>query len=262
MHGIHIDDKGDVWLAGAGEDDNVVLHYTQNGKYKAHFGRRTQWLGNLDKQTLGKPSDVYHDVKTGVVYVADGYINRRVLQFSSSDYKFLNYFGAHGSTPKPVLSKKRENHLDLSAGLFNTESKEFSDIIHCVVPSDDGLLYVCDRRHNRVQVFKRAEAADKQVEYITNLPVAPGSALAGTAADVAISPDQTFLYVADMVNGSIWIYKRDTLKLIGRIGKPGRQPGQFTWLHSITTDSKGNLYTTEVGGGMRVQKLSFVGMSH
>lgn len=261
MHGVYIDKKGDIWLAGAGDDDYVVLRYNSQGQYKGQFGKRGQWRGNLDQQTLGKPADVYHDEQTGVVYVADGYINRRVLGFSATDYSFLNYFGANATEPQPVPDKKRENHLDLSNGLFNSSADQFSDIVHCIVPSNDGLLYICDRRHNRVQVFKKDPTAAQGVQFVANLPVAPGSALAGTATDIALSPDQRFLYVADMVNGSIWVYKRDNLKLLGRIGKQGRQPGQFIWLHSLTTDSKGNLYTTEVGSGMRVQKLSLTGMS-
>ena len=35
----------------------------------------------------------------------------------------------------------------------------------------------------------------------------------------------------------------------------GRQPGQFKWVHNIAIDSKGNLFTAEVGFGRRVQKF-------
>ena len=43
-------------------------------------------------------------------------------------------------------------------------------------------------------------------------------------------------------------------------GDGGRQPGQFFGVHSIATDSAGNLYTTETFEGKRVQKLVNLGL--
>jgi DNA-binding beta-propeller fold protein YncE len=130
--------------------------------------------------------------------------------------------------------------------------------VHCVNQSSDGLIYVCDRRNNRVQIFKREKSGDISFEH--NLVVAAPTGGVGSATDVAFSPDETYLYVADMMNGRIWIYERESLTLLGSIGRNGRYPGQFTWLHSIDTDSDGNLYTTEVNTGRRVQKLIFEGV--
>jgi len=43
-------------------------------------------------------------------------------------------------------------------------------------------------------------------------------------------------------------------------GDGGRQPGQFFAVHSIATDSAGNIYTTETYEGKRVQKFLYKGM--
>ena len=48
---------------------------------------------------------------------------------------------------------------------------------------------------------------------------------------------------------------RETGELLNQWGRHGRQPGQFKWVHNIAIDSKGNLYTAEVGFGRRVQKF-------
>jgi len=260
IHGIFIDHRGDVWLAGNGNDDHVVLHYDSKGNYKGQFGRRGRTAGNLDKTSLGKPADIYLQPQSELVFVADGYLNRRVISFQHQGYQFNNYFDAYAEPPKPISEKERETHLTLSDGLFNQNSHQFSDIVHCVVPSNDGLLYVCDRRHNRFQVFKPDPTAPQGVRFIASVPVAAGTALAGTVTDIAFSPDQTYLYAADMANSTIWIYRRDNYKLVGKIGRAGRQAGQFTWLHSLAADSKGNLYATEVGTGMRIHKLRFTGV--
>ena len=81
----------------------------------------------------------------------------------------------------------------------------------------------------------------------------------GTASDIAFSPDNKYMYVADMMNGRVWILWHDTYEVLGSFGRPGRYPGQFTWLHSVVVDSQGNLYTSEVNTGRRVQKFVLSG---
>ena len=64
-----------------------------------------------------------------------------------------------------------------------------------------------------------------------------------------------------MMNGRIWILWHDTYEVLGSIGRNGRYAGEFTWLHSIETDKDGNLYTSEVSTGQRVQKFVLTGFS-
>jgi sugar lactone lactonase YvrE len=81
--------------------------------------------------------------------------------------------------------------------------------------------------------------------------------LLGTAFSVAFSPDaaQRWLYVADAGNGRIHIFDRETLVERSSFGRIGRYAGQFVFLHNVAVDSRGNVYTAEVGTGRRVQKF-------
>ena len=127
--------------------------------------------------------------------------------------------------------------------------------MHCADLSNDGLVYVCDRPQNRIQVFTPEGEFVKEV-FIQSQP---GYA---SAWDVAFSqdPEQTYLYLADAPNAKIHIFLRETLEELTSFGDGGRQPGQFYGVHSIATDSQGNIYTTETFEGKRVQKFVYKGL--
>ena len=69
---------------------------------------------------------------------------------------------------------------------------------------------------------------------------------------------QRFIFTADGANGQVSTLLRDSGELIGQFGRHGRQPEQFKWVHNIAIDSKGNIYTAEVGFGRRVYKFERV----
>jgi DNA-binding beta-propeller fold protein YncE len=81
--------------------------------------------------------------------------------------------------------------------------------------------------------------------------------------DIAFSPDprQKYMYVADGENNQVHILDRQSLEVLTSFGDGGRQPGQFYGVHSIATDSKGNIYTTETYRGQRVQKFLYKGLA-
>jgi len=54
---------------------------------------------------------------------------------------------------------------------------------------------------------------------------------------------------------TIYILNRSNLQELGRLGRSGRMPGEFHWLHQVSVDSKGNIYTAEVDTGKRIQKF-------
>lgn len=68
-------------------------------------------------------------------------------------------------------------------------------------------------------------------------------------------PKMQHLFLADAGNAKVHIYDRRTLQEIGGFGRIGHYAGQFVFLHNVSVDSRGNVYTSEVGTGRRVQKF-------
>ena len=131
------------------------------------------------------------------------------------------------------------------------------NLVHGIRVSDDGLVYVADRRNNRIQVFTPDGTFVKE-NYVGRRDTAG----TGSAYGVALSrdPQQRFLYVADGSDDHIAILDRNTLETIGQIGRPGRKAGEFFHAHSIATDLKGNILVGE-SQGYRVQKFLYKGLS-
>ena len=84
----------------------------------------------------------------------------------------------------------------------------------------------------------------------------------GAIWDLAFSkdPEQRYIYVADGKNEKVYVVERKSLTLLTSFGDGGRQPGQFFGVHSIATDSTGNIYTTETYEGKRLQKFVYKGI--
>ena len=260
VHGLHVAEDGSLWIGGNGDGDHVVLNFSPEGEFLRSFGRRNATAGNFDRSTLGGPGDIATIPGTGEALVADGYINKRIIGFDSKG-QFTRYWGAYGASPD---DQTREGAFDQSQASSNSdggadpESKSFGDIVHCVVNGPDNRIYVCDRRNNRLQIFETDAQGDTR--FVKNVVIAASTGGTRTVSDVAFSPDGKYLYVADMMNGQVWILDAETHEALGALGRNGRYPGQFIWLHSVVVDSEGNIYTSEVSTGRRVQKFVFRGI--
>lgn len=247
-HGIHVDYKDNVWISSAGgprlgdRTENHLLKFSRDGTFLLQIGRRGASEGSLDTLNLNNAADMYVHPATNELFVADGYVNRRVIVFDADTGEFRRMWGAYGNPPDDSVSN-RPTYEGPGAAQFNT--------VHGIRVSDDGLVYVADRRNNRVQVFTI------DGEFQTEVFIARPTRLLGTAFSVAFSEDseQRYLYVADAGNGRIRIFDRQTLEEVGSFGRIGHYAGQFVFLHNVAVDSEGNVYTAEVGGGRRVQKF-------
>ena len=242
-HGIHVDAEGNVWVAGNDPVDNQVLKFTRDGKFLMQIGRPGKSEGSNSERQLGRPAHMDTDLAASEVFIADGYGNHRVVVFDAKTGAYKRHWGAYGGIP----NDDKLPPYDPSA----SGSESFNNAVHCVRLSRDGFLYVCDRAHNRIQVFQ------KDGTFVREFFVERQTRSGGTTAEIAFSPDarQTYLYVADDPNGEVQILNRADGKPVGSFGRRGPNAGEFRSLHNIGSDSKGNIYTTEAGSGRRVQKF-------
>jgi DNA-binding beta-propeller fold protein YncE len=253
-HGITIDYQGNVWIGGnnrtpEGPQDDAILKFTQDGKFLLQIGKPGQSKGSNDLENLRQPAKMFVDPKTNELYVADGYGNHRVIVFDAETGIYKRHWGAYGTKPD-----------DANAGAYQPHdppARQFRNPVHCAQLSGDGLLYVCDRVNDRIQVFKPDGG------FVKEAFIEPGTLGSGAAWDIAFSrdPQQQFLYVADGENDKVHILDRASLEVLTSFGQGGRQPGEFYGVHSIATDSKGNIYTTETYRGQRVQKFVYKGLA-
>jgi len=180
------------------------------------------------------------------LYISDGYLNKRVVVYDSETLAFKRMWGAYGNEPS-----------DADPGPYNPDAlhdKQFRSPVHCVRIANDGQVYVCDRINDRIQVFT------KQGKFIKEFFIRPVTQSPGTISMIAFSRDagQEYLIVADPTNNVIWTLRRSDGEVLGSFGHDGRNAGQFHAVHSMTSDSAGNIYTGEVETGNRIQKFVLV----
>jgi DNA-binding beta-propeller fold protein YncE len=243
-HGIHVDKSGNVWLGGAAPTDRMVLKFTSDGRFLMQIGKRSSDpLDSLRTDILGRPAGIDVDEAAHEVYIADGYGNKRIIVYDSETGAFKRLWGAYGNKPS-----------DADPGPYTPgapPAQQFRNPVHCVHIAQDGLVYVCDRLNNRIQVFT------KMGKFIKEFSVRPETLGIGSAWDFAFSRDkeQSFLFVADGEDNVIWTLQRSDGNILGSFGHNGRNAGQFHWIHQIASDSAGNLYTGEVDTGKRIQRF-------
>jgi len=261
-HGIAIDPIGNMWIGGNGQSDSHILKFTRDGKFLKQLGRQgarrvapaagseepSYVGGSHDPVSFGRVAKISFDPPTNEAYVADGYLNKRVVVLDATTGERKRYWGAYGNEPD-----------DTDLGPYDPNAppaKQFRNPVHCAEPTHDRLLYVCDRVNNRIQVFQLDGT------FVKELIVAKETRGSGSVWDIALSPDpeQRYIYLTDGKNEKVYIIERQTLQILTSFGDGGRQPSQFYGVHSIAVDSQGNIYTTETYEGKRVQKFVYKGI--
>ena len=247
-HGVTVDHMDNVWIGGNGASDSHILKFARDGTFLLQLGRPGMRTGSNDRENFWRVAKLSIDADEDEVFVADGYGNRRVAVLDVRTGAFKHYWGAYGNQPDdgPLAPYSPDD----------PPAQQFRSPVHCAEISVDGLVYVCDRASDRIQVFQRDGT------FVTEAFIAPETLGSGSAWDIAFSSDaeQRFLYLADGSNKKVHILERATLEVLTTFGDGGRQPGQFVGVHSIATDSRGNIYTTETYEGKRLQKFVFVGI--
>jgi hypothetical protein len=267
------------WAPSFG-DDSQVLKFAADGTFIYQIGNAGMEGPDSEKIDGGPnntpqpylAADMSVDPSTNRLYIADGYGNRRILIVDAETGQYIGHFGAYGINP--VVDDPRAGVADTDVGPWaadyqagNMKPLFFRSPVHCATVSSDGRLYVCDRGNNRVQIFDlnapelgkvcaNPEAEVGKCGFLGEIHVAPQTA-SGTSGTAALSTDpaQSCLYIGDLANGTLYIVNRDNLTELDRIGRAGRQAGEFHWLHTLAVDSQGDIYTGEVDTGQRVQRF-------
>jgi hypothetical protein len=253
VHTIFVDREHNVWLAGAAPGD-TLLKFTLDGKFLSEFGHRGPIVerqgmiqDNQSKILLLGVSSAALDEDANEIFVADGYLNRRVIVFDLKTGAFKRGWGAYG---KPITEISNDPQPAHDPNDLHTA--DFKSPVHCVHISNDGLVYVCDRAGDRVQVFT------KQGKFLKEFHVANATMGAGSVGSVDFSGDaaQKYVFVADLQNGTVWQIDRQSGDIVGHISHKGEKPGEFFRAHVAAMDSKSNSYVGEIGDGSRVQKFA------
>ena len=267
-HGIYVDHNDHVWLGGGGEKDAHLLKFTRDGRFLLQIGRKGRNGGSNDTQNLGGAANVTVDRATNEVYVADGYVNHRVIVFDATSGAYKRHWGAYGKRPDDEYFTRAGERLPspFSGAVQHENAPSQYDpdgppppqfrIVHVVRIANDGLVYVCDRTNDRIQVFR------KDGTFVREGFIARRTLGSGSAWDIGFSTDpaQTYLFVPDGTNQQIWVLRRDTLEVVSAFGGAGRWAGQFYGAHNLAVSAKGDLYITETYEGKRVQKFVYEGL--
>ena len=260
IHGCATDEMDNIWIAG--NSDGVVQKWTRDGsEMLLQIGTKGLCDGpptlnansphptcgepgnNSSRTLLNAPADVAVDPnpdpvtgETGSVYIADGYGNHRIVVFDREG-NYLRQWGSAGSGDGQFVEGGGGHP-------------------HCVVLGNDGLVYACDRGQNRIQVFDR----EGNLQRIIRIDPAEYGEATLRATDIELSrdPEQRFMFVVDLGSNRIWILERESGDIVGSIGGSGHMAGEFTFPHTVVTDSDGNLYVAETIGGRRNQKFTLV----
>lgn len=251
-HAVRVDKAGNIWAIDKGSD--MIVKFDPQGRVAMVFGRRKEasdegdgpWTHvkpprpAVDGQ-FRQPTDVTWDPE-GDIFISDGYVNSRVAKYDKNG-DWVKQWGRPGSGP----------------GEFNTP--------HSIASDAHGDIYVADRGNRRIQVFDSDGGFLREIHIDVPAPAdaqpwmgaRPGPQASGTMQPgapwaICITPGpKQYLYSSDGFPGRVYKLTLDG-KVVGMLGRTGRQPKQFGWIHEIACPSENEIYVAELLN-WRVQKL-------
>src|SRR5581483_5101035 len=250
-HAVRVDRDDNIWAVDKGSD--MIIRFNPEGRVTMVFGRKKEASDEAGPWTrvtpprppvdgqFRQPTDVTWDTQ-GNIFISDGYINSRVAKYDKNG-DWVKSWGGPGRT-RP--------------GEFSTP--------HSIAADAKGNIYVADRGNRRIQVFDPDGTFLREIRI--NVPVPPDAhpwmgnqPSAETAASqngapwaICITPGPTqYLYSADAYPGRVYKLTLEG-RVVGVLGRSGRQPKQFGWIHEIACPSENELYVAEILN-WRLQKL-------
>jgi sugar lactone lactonase YvrE len=257
-HAVRVDKSDNVWLVDNGSDMIVKLS-PDLSRVLLVLGRRRESVASTHVHPpvadnaptppaadtiFNEPTDIAWDPQ-GNIFVSDGYKNMSVAKLDK-DGNWVKRIG-----------KGNMSERGTGPGEFNNP--------HGIAADAKGNIYVADRGNARIQVF------DSNLKYLReikiNVPVPAGATATNSAPGkpgttqgpgapwalcITPGPNQV-LYSADSYPGRVYKLSLDG-KVLGYLGKNGKQLKQFNWIHGIACPSENEIYVTEVLT-WRTQKL-------
>jgi hypothetical protein len=251
-HTVRIDKDDNIWAIDKGSD--MIIKFNPEGRVVWVFGRRKESAEEETKPwghpnpplphqdgLFRQPTDVTWDSQ-GNIYISDGYINSRVAKYSK-DGDWVKSWGEKGTAP----------------GQFRTP--------HTIATDRNDNIYVGDRANRRIQVF---DTEGKFLRMFTiDVPPVPGTKavygntptgerlaqVIGAPNSICITPGQNqVMFVGESTfPGRIFKVSLDG-KVLGVIGRSGRNLKQFSGAHQLACPSENEIYAAETAN-WRVQKL-------
>ena len=263
------------WTTNKEGSDGFILKFDKNGNFKMRIGGTPRGPNSNDTKggingtpVLFLAADMAVDPATNRLYVSDGYGNRRVVIIDAETGKYIGHFGAYGNNPVDDKAAEAAGPWMNDYTKGNKKPAFFRNPVHCVKVANDGKIYVCDRGNDRIQVFDKndpslgkecsnATGEAGKCGFLTEQFISEHTNVIGSAVSMSFSSDkaQSCLYVGDNANMTIYILNRSNLQELGRLGRHGRMAGNLHYLHQVSVDSKGNIYTGEVDTAKRIQKF-------
>lgn len=251
-HAVRIDRDDNIWAIDKGSD--MIIRFNPQGQVTMVFGRKKEASDDNDgpwthvkpprpavNGQFRQPTDVAWD-REGNLFISDGYVNSRVAKYDKNG-DWVKQWGQPGT----------------GSGEFNTP--------HSIAADAAGNIYVADRGNRRIQVFDHDGTFVREMKIDIPAPAdaqpwmgprpTPETAATmqpGSPWALCITPGPTqYLYSSDAFPGRIYKMTLDG-KVIGMLGKTGRQPKQFGWIHEMACPSENELFVAELLN-WRVQKL-------
>jgi len=245
-HLILADNKtGTIWIGS-----DTMRKYSKDGKLLGVIERVPDATnpkpGTYPADTqkiVGRIEGGEFDEDARELFLTDSYLRGRVMVFDMDTLKFKRGWAAYGKPLKDINFDPMAKYDPKGP-----PAKDFLGHITLTV-SKDGFVYAADRIADRIQVYTKAG------KFVKEFTVAPETLDRGSTGGMALSPDQKYIYVSDIMNNVVWIVDRQSGKTLGHFGFFGHSGGGFHWIHMVATDSHGNVYTGEVDTGKRVQRF-------
>lgn len=220
-HGISVDDHDNVWITDVALQQ--IYKFSPGGRLLMVLGERG--VAGADDRHFARPTQVAV-LPDGSFYVADGYLNTRIVKFSS-DGKFLFQWGRPGSGP----------------GEFN--------VPHAIAVDKAGRVYVADRGNDRVQIFS---GDGRFIRQIHSREIGRPFGLALLAQGRIVVADGGEQPHAGPDRSGLTILTPDG-QVLQHLGRYGNYDGQFRLAHAVAVDAQNNLFVVDITG-QRVQKFT------